>query len=161
MSNHLMPNPPLLSSEIEPPEILGWFHKLSGFLGEAVTITREPLTSEQYARYAVTATVESGQAVSLANSERFAMHAVHAEQDLVTARLDHCAELVASHINEDENCKKLANEILDELATLRKLVNRGRAGQGFWDKPNWWNRTEDIDPALMLMRSARARRGLP
>ena len=151
---------PLLSSEIEPPEILGWFHKLSSFLGETVTITRNPLTHEQLASYEKTGTVVSGQAVSLGDSERFAMNAVFAEQDLVTTKLDHCAEIVASHLNENENCNKLANEVLDELAALRNLVNRGRSGQGFWDKPNWWNRTEDIDPALMLMRSARARRGL-
>ena len=152
-----MSNLPLLNSEIEPPEILGWFHKLSSFLGEAVTITRNPLTYEQLASYEKTGTVASGQAVSLVDSERFATNAVLAEQDLVTLRLDQCANIVASHLNENENCNKLANEILDELAALRNLVNRGRSGQGFWNKPNWWNRTEDIDPALMLMRNARAR----
>lgn len=154
-----MSNLPLLNSEIEPPKILGWFHKLSSFLGEAVTITRNPLTYEQLASYEKTGTVASGQAVSLVDSERFAIDAVLAEQDLVTFRLDKCAEIIAFHLKENENCNKLANEILDELAALRNLVNRERSGQGFWDKPNWWNRSEDIDPALILMRNARARRG--
>jgi hypothetical protein len=93
-----MSNLPLLSSEIEPPEILGWFHKLSSFLGETVTITRNPLTNEQLASYEKTGTVVSGRAVSLVDSERFAMNAVFAEQDLVTAKLDHCAKIVASHL---------------------------------------------------------------
>ena len=82
------------------------------------------------------------------------MAAVQAEQDRVTIHLDNLAQLLQSRLD-CEDCVKLANEVLDKLAALRKSVNRGRAGQGYWDKPNWWDR--DADPALMLMRQARSK----
>lgn len=149
---------PILNLTIDQPKVLGWFYQVSGFLGDTVTISRSPLPYEKVSSFEKVGTVTSGQAVSLNDANSFATSAVFAEQDLVTEHLDKIAAALNFRTGLSDESKQLANDVLDELASLRKLVNRGRAGQGFWDNPNWWNRGDEVDPALMLMRSALLRR---
>ena len=46
----MLNSPPLINPDLEKPETLGWFYKMSGFLGVAVKITSEPLPYDEVAR---------------------------------------------------------------------------------------------------------------
>lgn len=152
----LGPTPPIISESLEPPEPKAWLYETLDKKSEVLRRKTPDAQLEEY-RHRVQPIWESP-LFGWGDVESYANDAVHAEQDMVTVRVDKCAEMLIAEVQSTNDGQAVTNQLLDELAALRLFVNRGRSGQGYFDKPNWWNRNDDIDPALMLMRSARTRR---
>jgi hypothetical protein len=141
----LGPTPPLVSKELETPDPSAWLYgQPNGYLG--VSTIRDPAERRRACRDTFKNYYEK-ELFDFDALQGFAQSAVQAEQDLIEALIEKCASVVTPHCKAEDNCAKLANETLSELAELRRLVMRGRASHphGGEKEPSWWRSEDDIE----------------
>ena len=139
------PTPPLVSEEIEKPEPIAWLYETADRRREALVFKTPDAQLEEY-RLKCQQIYES-ELFGLGSLESYAQNAVQAEQDRILPFVEECANILTPHRDGDDDCARLANQVLHELAQLRRLVSRGSGSgeRGGEKEPLWWWTESDIE----------------